>query len=170
MSSCFCFAFFTQADSACLTETESFSSNANNSPVMTTHSPSFPPDHYILAVQVRTVVHPLLQKRIFPGQPAFKGSTEESHMKSKWIQSGFRASRWSISTCVFLWQSLLIWRLFSPCVLAKQVSSSANSACHFRKDRLDDDTLLGTTGCTLNDRFYIFRGRVCVFTMKCRVK
>lgn len=133
---------------------------------MTTHSPSFPPDHYILAVQVRTVVHPLLQKRSSLVSPLLKGVSHELRV----IQSGFRASRWSISTCVFLWQSLLIWRLFSPCVLAKQVSSSANSACHFRNDRLDDDTLLGTTGCTLNDQFYIFRGRVWGFAMKCRVR
>lgn len=66
--------FFTQADSTRLIENEAFSSNANNSPVMTTHSPSFPPDHYILAVQVRTVVHPLLQKRSSLVSPLLKGA------------------------------------------------------------------------------------------------
>lgn len=93
MSSCFCFAFFTQADSTRLIENEAFSSNANNSPVMTTHSPSFPPDHYILAVQVRTVVHPLLQKRSSLVSPLLKGaqhrSTEESHMNSEWFKADF---------------------------------------------------------------------------------
>lgn len=74
MSSCFCFAFFTQADSTRLIENEAFSSNANNSPVMITHSPSFPPDHYILAVQVKTVVHPLLQKRSSLVSPLLKGA------------------------------------------------------------------------------------------------
>lgn len=170
MSSCFCFAFFTQADSTRLIENEAFSSNANNSPVMTTHSPSFPPDHYILAVQVRTVVHPLLQKRSSLVSPPLKGAQRSL----TWTQSDSKRiscfQMIHIHLCVSVTEPAHLTALFPLRARQAGFILCKNSACHFRNDRLDDDTLLETTGCTLNDQFYIFRGRVWGFAMECRVR
>lgn len=112
----------------------------NNKKKMTTHSRSSPPDQRTLVDQVKTVVHPYLKESSSLSSPGFDAGqirNEAKQLGSEGI-SGDHVSGSSIST--FLCDR----PPSSPCAVARQVSA------YFRNYRPDDDTHLGTTGCSLN--------------------
>lgn len=117
---------------------------------MTTHSPSFPPDQRTLLDQVRTVAHPYLHNKKKKSSSLSCLVLTGTRRGRKWtetvaMEADLRGSRLRI---VHLHLSAVMTDLTPP--FPVQVSSSANSARHFRNYRPDDDTHLGTTGCGLN--------------------
>lgn len=118
-----------------------------------THSQSSPPDQRTLVDQVRTVEHPYLQQAPPLCGPVFNWDPGRVRNEPKLLElyriPADHVSGSSISNLTGLCDRLRA-RASCPRAVARQVSSSANSAGYFRNYRADDDTHGGTTGCSLN--------------------